>query len=159
MTDPNAHEDLLTRIGAQYRSGLGEAPPAVTNAASHAFRRQVAARTWDVPRLMLVLAGVGGLLLDLPVLFGAAVHTHQDVAVLHLALAVGFLVCAWRPARYARGMIPVALAAAVLLVLPTAADRTVVITNGLAELSHMPVLIGAAALMFGGWRVPVRRFG
>ncbi|AXV08501.1 hypothetical protein DVS28_a3829 [Euzebya pacifica] len=147
----------LEEISRAYRSQLGEAPPAVTDAAVTAFRAQVRQRAWTGARVVLVLAGAIGLLLELPVILGGAAHTSQDVAVLHTALSIGFLIAAWRPERYARGMVPVALAAAVLLVLPAASDTPAAVDNGVAELSHLPVLAGAAALALGGWMTPARR--
>ncbi len=147
----------LEEISRAYRSQLGEAPPAVTDAAVTAFRARGRQHAWTGARIVLLLAGAIGLLLEVPVILGGSAHTSQDVAVLHTALSIGFLIAARRPERYARGMVPVAMAAAVLLVLPTASDTRTAVENGVAELSHLPVLAGAAALALGGWMAPARR--
>lgn len=152
--DPTTDQGHDDEIGAAVRRRLGNAPPALTDAAVVAFATRHARTVWDATRVMLVISGIAGLAFDVPVLLGAAVHTSQDVAVLHTALAVGFLVAAWRPRRYARGLAPVAVAAAVLLMVPTANDTSVVVEGGLRELAHLPVLLGAAALLLGGWLVP-----
>lgn len=152
-----ADDARLDEVGAAARRRLGTAPPAMTDAAVVAFAARHAHKVWDASRVMLVVAGIAGLAFDVPVLFGAAAHTSQDVAVLHTSLAVGFLVAAWRPRRYARGLAPVAVAAAVLLMVPTAGDTSVVAEGGVRELAHLPVLLGAAALLLGGWLRPAVR--
>jgi hypothetical protein len=138
----SAEQALLDR----YRRRLGHAPPDVTAAAAAAFRAQAQQPGWGPARVTLLLAGVAGVALDLPVLVGAAAHTSRDVAVLHLAMAVGLLVAAWRPARHAAGMAPLVAVAAVLLLLPglaVAPDG-----GGMAEeLSHLPIVVGAASLL------------
>ena len=150
--DDHRLDELTTR----YRASLGEAPPAVADLAMATFREQARARSFDLVRIALAVIGLAGLAIDLPVVLGSAAHTSQDVAVLHMALAVGFLVAAWSPERYARGLAPVALAAAVMLALPGVAEGTGAQRGPLAELAHLPVLAGAAVLAFGGWLLPSR---
>lgn len=143
------HDDRIDQLGRDYRTQLGEAPPAVTASALATFRARHHQTAWSAARIMLAVSAVVGLAIDLPVLLGATAHTSKDIAVLHVALAIGFGVAAWRPARYARGLAPVAVAAAVLLMLPTATDSTT--ATSVSELSHLPVLAGAAGLLLGGW--------
>ena len=146
--DDHRLDELTTR----YRASLGEAPPAVADLAMATFREQARARSFDLVRIALAVIGLAGLAIDLPVVLGTSNHTGQDVAVLHIALAVGFLVAAWRPARYARGLAPVALAAAVMLAVPGLSDGGATAGRGpMAELSHLPVLAGAVTLALGGW--------
>ena len=147
------HDDDLQAAGSAYRASLGDAPPSVTEDAVREFRRAHAPRRRgvDVPRWAVGLAGVFGVLLDTAVLFGGLEHSRQDVAALHLALSIGFLIAAWRPTRYAGGLAPVAAAAAVLLFLPTATDSSVLTSGAVDELSHLPVVVGAAGLLLGRW--------
>ncbi len=148
-------EDRESRAIAGYLDGLGHAPPAVTAAAVSAYRQTVEPRAaWDIPRVALLLSGIAGVLLDVGVLLGTATHTSRDVAVLHVAMALGLLVAAWHPERYARGLAPVVAIAAVLLFLPA---TTGAVTSTAEELSHLPVIVGAAALLLGGWGRPHRR--
>ena len=145
-------DEQLNQITAGYREALGEAPPAVADVAMSRFREQGRARGFDLVRGILLVVGLAGIAMDLPVVLGTSTHTGQDVAVLHIALAIGFLVAAWRPARYARGLAPVALAAAVMLAVPGLSDGGATAVRGpLAELSHLPVLAGAVTLALGGW--------
>ncbi|MGI9016547.1 MAG: hypothetical protein ACR2HR_05475 [Euzebya sp.] len=159
MTPHDPQADDLERDAVQrYRGRLGHAPPAITDSAVAAFRSQRAAhRAWTLARVLLVVAGIAGLVLDLPVVLGSATHTTQDVAVLHVALAAGLLVAAWRPDRYARGLAPVAVIAAALLVLPSATGVGAATISPLAEAGHLPVIAGAAALLLGPWGVLRRR--
>lgn len=149
-----ADRDPLERAARMYRQRLGEAPHGVTDAATHAFRDVHAreARTgWDPARVLVALAGLSGLLLDSVVLLGGTAHSRQDVAALHVALCIGFVIAAWRPQRYARGLAPVAAAAALLLLLPTLGDTSAVTESAAQELSHLPIVTGAAALLLARW--------
>ena len=94
----------------------------------------------------LVLVGVVALLLALPALVlgddaGASVHVARELGSFHLALAVGFLVVAWRPGR-AAGLLPVVAVLAACLtvtgVVDVAAGRTPVVT----ETHHLLDLLG-----------------
>ncbi len=93
-----------------------------------------------------VLVGVVALLLALPALVlgddaGASVHVARELGSFHLALAVGFLVVAWRPGR-AAGLLPVVAVLAACLtvtaVLDVAAGRTPAVT----ETHHLLDLLG-----------------
>lgn len=154
---PRHHDpDPIDDAARSYRRRLGDAPPAVIDAAVSAFRASAEERgargRWDVARFALLLAGIAGAALNGAVLVGDLGHAGQDLVALHLAISTGFLVAAWRPARYATGMAPVAAAAAALLFLPTASDTTVFSQQIIGELAHLPILLGAAALLLGRWR-------
>jgi hypothetical protein len=59
-----------------------------------------------------------------------------------LSLAGGYALAAWRPARLAPGLLPVALLAALV----TTATSLVALNNGdttlVSELPHLPILLG-----------------
>lgn len=137
---------LELAAAASLRQRLGAAPPAVTGQAVHAFWA-AQGPAWGPARVLLVVTALLALLIEVPVLLGSATHTGQDVAVLHVAMAVGFALAAWRPTRYAAALTPVAAAAAVLLALPVATTGSGRV-DGLGELAHLPLLVGAALLLF-----------
>ena len=106
-----------------------------------------------VARGLLVAAGMAGVLVALAALIGTgwavplADHLGRDLAGLQGALAVGFLLAAWRPARYGRGLLPVAAIAALVTILPGAADASRAAASLVVEAAHLPLLAGATGLL------------
>ena len=101
-------------------------------------------------RVGLVVLGVVQLLLAVPVLLlgqesGAGVHVAREMGSFDVALAVGFLVAAWRPAR-AWGMVPLVAVLAGCLAVTSGVD----ILEGRATLGgetlHLTHLLGLVML-------------
>jgi predicted anti-sigma-YlaC factor YlaD len=108
------------------------------------------------PRLALGVAGVAGLvvavlgLLDVSGVYSTAgFHLGWELYSFEAALAVGFLLAAWRPERYRGGLVPVTLAAAILMLVP-ALGTGVGTHDVLREASHLPVWLGLFALLLAG---------
>ena len=94
----------------------------------------------------LALVGVVLLLLALPALVlgddaGASVHVAHELGSFHLALAVGFLVAAWRPER-AAGVLPVVAVLAACLTVTGVVDVAAVRTPAVTETHHLLHLLG-----------------
>ena len=101
-------------------------------------------------RAGLIALGVVELALALPVLLlgheaGAGTHVAREMGSFDVALAVGFLVAAWRPAR-AWGMVPLVAVLAACLAVTSGVD----IAEGRAtfggELLHLTHLLGLVLL-------------
>jgi len=167
LDDPQAraHIDRCTECAAwaDTLDGLTRAvrvraagSPDVTSAGIEAFRRQSpepATPQREVARGLLGFAGVAGLVLFAVALLGvpgtAAVAGHfgRDLSGLHAAISVGFVLAAWRPSRYGRGLLPVVAAAVAVVLLPSAAQATAHEAGLLAELAHLPLLFGFVGLL------------
>jgi predicted anti-sigma-YlaC factor YlaD len=115
----------------------------------HATSAAPSPRQREIARLMLVLAGVAGLGLAIATLAGAMTpdgsHFVRDLVAFEIAVAIGFLLGAWRPDRFSVGLLPVAGVAGLLTLLVSARDVPGAEAAWLAEASHIPVLLG----MFG----------
>lgn len=99
-------------------------------------------------RVVLAFAGVAQLLLAAPSLVSAgagAGHVTREVAIFEVALAVGFLVVAWRPAR-AGGLLPVAAVVAMLVTVTSLADVTVGSASVAQEAAHLLQVVGTGLL-------------
>lgn len=99
-------------------------------------------------RGVLALAGIAQLLLAVPSLVAAgavAGHVTREVGIFELALAVGFLVVAWRPAR-AGGLLPVAAVVAMLVTATSLADVAMGATSVAQESAHLLQLVGTGLL-------------
>lgn len=152
----------IAELAAQTEAAFAVAPDA-TRAAVAAFEQArgrapaprvgIGAGQLGFARGLLVAAGMAGVLVSLAALIGTgwaaplSSHLGRDLAGLQGALAAGFLLAAWRPARYGRALLPVAAAAALLTVLPGAADATRAAASLLVEAAHLPLLAGAAGLL------------
>ena len=166
LDDPRARAHLDTCAAcaewAQALDGLTRAvrvrpagSPDVASAGIEAFRRQVERPVRlqrEAARALLAIAGVGGLVLfavALLALSGTAAvagHLGRDLLGLHAAISLGFVLTAWRPARYGRGLLPVT-AAAVIVLLPSALDAPSHDAALLAEAAHLPLLLGLVGLL------------
>lgn len=147
----DATTDALTRRVRIHRAGS----PDVAAAALRAFQTDQRARPLSgYARWVLGLAGVVGMVLAA---FGLAtspggvaepgLHLGHDVYSFETALALGFLLTAFQPDRYGRGLLPVTATAALLTVLPSVAFMAGDHQSLLQELSHVPMLIGLVGLL------------
>lgn len=102
-------------------------------------------RTLALTRIGLVLVGLAQIALSLPDLTGsyrdAPIHVAHEMGALDLALAVGFLVAAYRPAR-AQGMRALVGCAALLLIATAVLDLLAGRTSLGDEAPHLLVLAG-----------------
>lgn len=99
-------------------------------------------------RGVLALVGVLQLALALPALLAldsVATHVSREVGIFEAALAVGFLVIAWRPAR-AGGLLPVAAVAALLVTATSLGDVVAGTTTPVQETAHLLEVVGTALL-------------
>lgn len=129
------------------------------SAAAETAAHHDALRPW---RIGLVVLGAAQLLLAVPVLLGsesgAGVHVAREMGSFDVALAVGFLVAAWRPAR-AWGMVPLVAALATCLAVTSAID----VAEGRAVLGaetlHLTHVLGLVMLwaLAHAYRRPVQR--
>lgn len=102
----------------------------------------------DWVRNLLAVVGLTQLVLALPALVlgdesTAPVHTARHLGAMTVALAIGFLYCAWRPER-AYGMVPVAAAMAAALVATAFLDVVRGDTPAVGESTHLLEMAGFA---------------
>lgn len=142
-----ASEDLARRL----RIATAEEVPDLTASILASVDTPDVARVrerFNQLRALLALAGVGQLLLALTSLVSegtVAGHVSREVAIFELALAVGFLVVAWRPAR-AGGLLPVAAVVAMLATVTSLADVAMGSTSVAQESVHLLQVIGTGVL-------------
>jgi predicted anti-sigma-YlaC factor YlaD len=110
-------------------------------------------RSLSFARAALVAVAVGQLIVTVPALLfgsdrGAPVHVAHEMGAFDMALAVGFLVAAWRPTR-AQGMRALVGCAALLLVATAAIDLLAGSTTASDELPHLLAVAGWLLL----WRI------
>lgn len=148
----SASLDTVTRQAAVRRTGS----PEVVAAALDAWDAQEAGPGAQerVARTLLGVAGAAALVLALlgladvlgsPSLAGS--HLGRELYAFEAALAVGFLLAAWQPARYAAALVPITVAVVLLGVAPSAAELVDARVDALREASHIPVLLGLVALL------------
>jgi predicted anti-sigma-YlaC factor YlaD len=137
--------------------------PDLTPAILAAIGREPATSRLDPTALRWGLVAVAGVQLVIALstmLFGTngvTGHLTREVGSFDLALAVGFIFAAWRPAR-AYGMLPVVSALVACLALTTAVDLTKGRAGAGAEATHLLDLVGLAFLWLVT-RTPVSTIG
>lgn len=149
-------EDDVLRCSRVVLSGVAEPVPDLSAGILAAIAAiEAPASRWSRWRLdptaarsALGVLGLLQLLLGVPAVLygvdgGAPIHVAREIGSFDLALAVGFVFAAWRPA-YAPGLLPVAGALAVALIGGTAADILRSDVSALAETGHLPQLLGLA---------------
>jgi predicted anti-sigma-YlaC factor YlaD len=110
-------------------------------------------RAGELTRVALVAVALLQIVLAVPVLVGGSLH-HASIHLAHelgsfdIALAVGFLIAAWRP-EYARGMRTIVGVAALLLLLTTVVDSIVGDTSLGGETRDLLAVVGWLLL----WRL------
>lgn len=100
-------------------------------------------------RGLLALVGALQLVLAVPALVGAgglATHLSREVGIFEVALGVGFLLVAQRPAR-AAGLLPVAGVVALLVVATSLGDVAAGTTTVLRETTHLLEVAGTGLLL------------
>ncbi len=139
----------LARSARTLRVTAAEPVPDLTAPILAAARRRPAP-TPGPARVALLLVGLAQLVVALPGLLGdaegASVHMAREHGAWELALAMGLLVAAVRPARTA-GLVPVLAVLTATLVLSTGIDVASGHTTALAETSHLLPLVGLAMLV------------
>lgn len=125
----------------------------LTRRAGEAERAAAARGVRQILRLAVGIAAAVQLVLALPVLLGASVDPHlsREMASFDIALAVGFLIAAWRPER-ARAFVPVAFVLAACLVLTSGLDVADGATRLAHEVGHLAALVQAVLLWALGRR-------
>jgi predicted anti-sigma-YlaC factor YlaD len=116
--------------------------------AAAAARRRAA--TPGPARVALLLVGLAQVVLALPSLLGdadgASVHMAREHGAWELALAIGLVVAAVRPAR-TTGLVPVLAVLTTALVVSTGVDVASGHTTAMAESGHLLPLMGLAMLV------------
>ena len=103
-----------------------------------------------VGRLLLGLAALGCAAAAVLLATGETVHTHlggragRDLFVFELAIATGLACAAWRPARFLTGVTPLLVVITAINVALSARDLMTGGASTLAELTHLPFLVGIA---------------
>jgi predicted anti-sigma-YlaC factor YlaD len=140
LTPPDLAEKVMVAVAAD---PVLSAQSARLRAAADAHARR------QVLRLAVALAAAVQLALAVPTLVGAllgadtATHVGREMASFDVAVAVGFLAAAWRPAR-ARAFVPVALVLAACLAVTSGVD----VARGTAAFPH-ELLHGGAVVQVG----------
>jgi hypothetical protein len=121
-----------------------------------------------VLRLSVAVAALVQLMLAVPTLVGAVqsaapgLHAGREMASFDIAVAVGFLLAAWRPAR-ARAFVPVALVLAGCLAITSGIDLVRGVTVIGHEIGHLVAIVQAGLIWAlgrretAGSRVPLPR--
>lgn len=140
-----AHE-VTRRVRLAEAASVPAPDPALAQAMRALERRGSWWRALALTRVGLVLVGLAQLAVSLPDLLagsyrGASIHVAHEMGALDLALAVGFLVAAHRPAR-AQGMRALVGCAALLLIATAALDLLAGRTSLGDEAPHLLVLAG-----------------
>jgi predicted anti-sigma-YlaC factor YlaD len=151
-----ARADELATLHRMVRVREAEAVPDLTPAILAAHRP--ASRTTKVPvwaepvsaaRWALFVVALTQLVLAAPALLGTGdVHATRELGAFDVALAVGFLVAAWQPAR-AWGLMPVAAALALVMAGTAVLDVLGGAASSGGEAHHVLDLVGVAVL----WQV------
>jgi hypothetical protein len=106
-----------------------------------------------VASLILAVAALGMVVAFALATAGIFGHSHlgtpegRDSEALMISLAGGYALAAWRPARLALGLLPVALLAALVTIVTSAVALWAGDTTLVSELTHVPLLLGAAGTM------------
>ncbi|GEM_PF-1493055 len=138
--------DHVTR---QVRLRAPMAPASVTDAVARIASKPLPVRHDSLGRVLLAVAAISGLVILIASATGIFGHSHlgstegREAEAITIALLGGFALAAWRPARLAAGLLPVAVLAAMitlsLSVIEVASGAVPVVD----EFSHLPLLIGA----------------
>jgi predicted anti-sigma-YlaC factor YlaD len=146
-----ALDELTGRLRLRPAARLDLVGPALA-----AWREQAAGRRERgaaVGRALLGAAGSTGLLLAASQLAGTpstspriSAHAGRELVAFEAALAVGFLLAAWRPRRHAGGLFGVALTVVALILAGSVADLLAGRSQLAGEVSHLPLVVGVLGL-------------
>lgn len=138
-----------TTTGPRLRPKAPRPDPAIPAAIGSIAHRAHIPQRDRVATVALVAASIGmvlALALSMAGIFG---HSHlgtpegRDSEALMISLAGGYALAAWRPARIAMGLFPVALLAALV----TTSTSVIGVITGTADLAaeaaHLPLILGA----------------
>lgn len=141
---PDLTEQVLAAVAAE----LGDAARRRQAAAAQRLRRQIL-------RIALAGAAIAQLVLAVPVLVGTLSvldpHTSREMASFDAALAVGFLLAAYRPER-AQAFVPVGFVLATCLALTSVLDIVNSAATVVQELGHL-VTVAQAVLVWALGRI------
>jgi predicted anti-sigma-YlaC factor YlaD len=153
-----ALDELTGRLRLRPAVPLDLVGPALAAWREQAGRRRD--RRAAVGRALLGAAGTLGLLLAASRLVGMpplspriSAHAGRELAAFEAALAVGFLLAAWRPRRHGGGLLGVALTVAALILAGAVADLLAGRSQFGGEVAHLPVVVGVVGLLLA---LPVR---
>lgn len=147
--------DDLDRVTSRHRLGVVRSPDLTATALREWDRRSDAGgrvRGW---RLLLGMAGAASILVSVPRLFTglgfwvwgeAHAHHVRELAAVELALGLGFVLAAWRPARFSAGLVPVYMVLVAVLGTVVTFDVLAGNTAWLSELVHVPLALGTVVL-------------
>jgi predicted anti-sigma-YlaC factor YlaD len=144
-----AWRDQAHEVTRQVRVQLAVPAPAPSQQvldAIAASSRRPGIRAATLTRIGLLLVAIVQIVVAEPMLLsgsyrGVPVHVAHEMGSFELALAVGFLVAAWRPSR-AAGMRSIVAAAAVLLVATAVIDLLAGRTTLSDEMPHLLAVLG-----------------
>lgn len=146
----------LERVTSRLRLGVVRSPDLTAAALSEWDRRSdTGGRVAQGWRLLLGVAGAASILVSAPRLItglgfwvwgDAHAHHVREIAAVELALGLGFLLAAWRPARFSAGLVPVCIALVAMLGTVVTIDVLGDNTAWVSELVHIPVALGTVAL-------------
>jgi predicted anti-sigma-YlaC factor YlaD len=147
-----AAEDIPDLTAAILASAPAPAP------APRAVARRAPVERISGARWALFVVGLTQLLLAAPALLlgedaGATVHVARELGSFDVALAVGFLVAAWQPAR-AWGLLPVAAALGLVMAITAGVDLVNGTATTVGEAHHLLDLAGLGLLWVVG-REPI----
>jgi len=138
----------LTAAAGSLRLTPAEKVPDLTAPILAAHRRRAA--TPGPARVALLLVGLAQVVVALPSLLGdadgASVHVAREHGAWELALAIGLVVAAVRPAR-TTGLVPLLAVLTTALVVSTGIDVASGHTTAMAESGHLLPLMGLAMLV------------
>lgn len=142
--------ETFDQVTRQVRLRVPMAPASVTAAVAQIARQSPPRSDARVGQALLIAAAIGGMVVLALGAAGIFGHSHLESTDGRLAEALlvslfgGFGLAAWRPARLAPGLLPVAVLAASI----TLALSVIEVVSGtvplVEELAHLPLLVGAA---------------
>lgn len=104
-------------------------------------------------RLLLAGAAAGCIGVAILLATNDSLHTHlgqraaRELVLVELAIAVGLACAAWRPARFLTGLVPMLTLVTSLKIVFSVTDLVAGRLSTLAELSHLPFIVGLAGAL------------
>jgi len=148
-TDCQQWADTFDHLTRQVRLRAPMATPAVTTAVARIADAAPPTHAGRLGQALLAFAAISGTLFLLLGATGAFGHSHlgssdgRQAEALTIALLGGFALAAWRPARLAAGLVPVAVLGAAITVGLSFVEVAGGGVSVIDELSHLPLVVGA----------------